>query len=161
MTASKIIAAFLLLCVLGSGPVLGQVSCPGDFSAIDGKCFQIVTETMDWAAAQANCEALGGYLAILDDCRVWVDVVKTIEEQDIWIGATDIAEEGDWLWFNGESVEMGIPFWGSTEQDPEPNEGTAANCAFVSAEDQYYFHDGACDSLFGSVCQVASTLLMT
>ena len=30
-----------------------------------------------------------------------------------WIGATDIVEEGTYVWTDGTEVPMGAPFWGS------------------------------------------------
>ena len=30
-----------------------------------------------------------------------------------WIGATDIVEEGTYVWTDGSEVPMGAPFWGS------------------------------------------------
>ena len=29
-----------------------------------------------------------------------------------WIGATDIVEEGTYIWTDGSEVQMGAPFWG-------------------------------------------------
>lgn len=158
-TLTSAILAGLLAVVCGPGLTSAQQStCPEGFEFFDSTCFSFVTQPMSWADASENCEAQGATLAVLSDCHLFGDVVKHINAQglqdsDFWIGATDEAEEDNWLWINGESVEMGTPFWGQTSGEPEPGNGVLGNCAVLYADDRHYFHDNICGTSFGSLCE--------
>lgn len=71
-----------------------------------------------WAAAKADCEADGAYLAILDDAAE-----LAIFPGNGWIGVTDAATEGVWLTLRGDPAPL-LPW-----QAGEPNGGTQENCA--------------------------------
>jgi hypothetical protein len=66
------------------------------------------TDVMTWPEARAEAEALGGYLATINDAdeNVWV----SLNLSSGWIGANDIAAEGVWEW-----VEDGTDFWNGDE----------------------------------------------
>ena len=58
----------------------------------------------DWEDAQAQATAEGGYLVTINDEteQKWLQAVFGGEPS--WIGLNDIAQEGQWIWDNGEPV---------------------------------------------------------
>ena len=58
----------------------------------------------DWEDAQTQAAAEGGYLVTINDEteQKWLQVVFGGEPS--WIGLNDIAQEGQWIWDNGEPV---------------------------------------------------------
>ena len=58
----------------------------------------------DWEAAQAQAAAEGAYLVTINDEteQKWLQAV--FGGQPSWIGLNDIAEEGQWVWDNGEPL---------------------------------------------------------
>ncbi|KAB7494990.1 C-type lectin domain family 4 member C [Armadillidium nasatum] len=118
---------------------------------------------MNYGASQVLCEVEDAHLLYIPDCNKFSFIVQYIMENHstpegtgYWIGATDDAEEGNWVWGNGYPVRMGVPFWGTSGEnwDLEPNGGSDENCAQLSTSDQFYFHDEDCLEGFGSpICQ--------
>ena len=58
----------------------------------------------DWEDAQAQAAAAGGYLVTINDEaeQKWLQAV--FGGQPSWIGLNDIAQEGQWIWDNGEPL---------------------------------------------------------
>ncbi|RYZ30784.1 MAG: hypothetical protein EOO10_01590, partial [Chitinophagaceae bacterium] len=87
-----------------------------------------------WPIANANATALGGYLATLtsqeenDKVTTWVvgktgyaPYANSGDYQNInipWIGYTDAAKEGTWVWANGENCSNFVNW---DLETPEPN----------------------------------------
>lgn len=69
----------------------------------------------DWEDAQAQAAAEGGYLVTINDEaeQKWLQAV--FGGQPSWIGLNDIAEEGQWVWDNGEPLTY--TNWGLQEPD--------------------------------------------
>ena len=69
----------------------------------------------DWEDAQAQATAEGAYLVTINDEteQKWLQVVFGGEPS--WIGLNDIAQEGQWIWDNGEPVTY--TNWGLQEPD--------------------------------------------
>ena len=64
--------------------------------------------TMSWAEAKVHAEQLGGHLAVITSEAEQNTVVASIPGLSVarpWIGATDGAEEGVWVWVTGESFD--------------------------------------------------------
>ena len=93
----------------------------------DGRSYEIVKELKNWPDAAACAVERGGYLveindaaeqtavykSIMDSAAVAEDYVELLDAGGIayvWIGATDKAEEGTWLW-DGDDDGIGIHFW--------------------------------------------------
>ena len=73
-----------------------------------------------WTAARTDAttkslNGANGYLVHITS-NVENEFVKSyINASDIWIGATDAAQEGVWVWVDGPQSEAGVQFWqGST-----------------------------------------------
>ena len=86
-----------------------------------------LTDSLNWADAKTAADALDGYLATVNDAAedAWiVENFATLTAPDpVWIGYTDAAEEGVWVWVNGE--ESTYSSWGPNE----PNDiGTEDVC---------------------------------
>ena len=69
----------------------------------------------DWEDAQAQAAAEGGYLVTINDEmeQKWLQAV--LGGQPSWIGLNDIAQEGQWVWDNGEPLTY--TNWGLQEPD--------------------------------------------
>ncbi|HAM70677.1 MAG TPA: hypothetical protein DCM86_03440, partial [Verrucomicrobiales bacterium] len=68
--------------------------------------YEIVRVPLDWNSAKADAEARGGHLAVITSEAEWQKIQAVVGaalfQQEIWIGATDAAIEGQWHWVTGE-----------------------------------------------------------
>ena len=64
-----------------------------------------------------------------------------------WIGLTDSAQEGNWRWNNGDTVN--ITNWGLNQ----PDGGFLENCTVMNVSDTYRWHDQSCSSINDYVCE--------
>lgn len=157
MTLSRIITGMLLVAAIRAGSVVAQdVTCPEGFQLIEDQCFQFVIGSETWSASEENCQAMGSHLAVLSDCGLLKEVVRRIyahglQENDFWIGAHDLSGTGNWLWIDGEVVEMGMPYWGTTDGEFEPRSGYPV--AFLSQLDRHYFYGGSSGGIASAICQ--------
>lgn len=82
-----------------------------------------------WGEAQADCVAWGGHLAGLSTTGEIADVLPLLSGtfEDVWIGGSDTAADGQFKWVNGEpwSYVNGQAPWNHSS---EPNGGTNENC---------------------------------
>ena len=69
----------------------------------------------DWEDAQVQAAAEGAYLLTINDEteQKWLQAV--FGGQPSWIGLNDVAQEGEWVWDNGEPVTY--TNWGLQEPD--------------------------------------------
>ena len=79
-----------------------------------------------WTAAEADCIARGGHLAVASDAND-VSRIRTLVgggTKRVWLGYTDNGSEGIWksVWTN--AVPSYLPSWGPGD----PSGGTAENC---------------------------------
>jgi hypothetical protein len=73
-----------------------------------------------WTASEAEAIALGGHLATMNDAAENQFVCATFAtfggvDRPLWIGLTDQAEEGTYVWTSGEPITF------ATWEDGEPN----------------------------------------
>src|SRR6185436_15709629 len=95
-----------------------------------GHTYYLLAQT-NWTAAEAEAVSLGGHLATVNDAteNEWIRVTFSNfggVGRDAWIGLTDVAQEGAWVWINGEPVTYFN--WNSGE----PNNGAG----YYPQEDQ-------------------------
>ena len=90
---------------------------------------EYIREPKAWRGALKHCDMLGGSLvAITSQERNWE--VHGLIEGDTWIGASDVAAEGRWVWPDGSPVALlslqmegpSILFSGWEEGKPNNNE---------------------------------------
>ena len=70
-------------------------------------CYRLTTSGMTWAGAQAQATSFGGYLAAIGSAAENAAVysfASGLGRGTFFIGFTDEATEGTWVWVNGEPV---------------------------------------------------------
>ena len=84
---------------------------------VEGVHYQIFPADVSWMEAKANCDALGGHLVTISDDDEMRQVIELAEElglQRVWIGCHR-SETGDYIWENGEKIEIPDEWWGKGE----------------------------------------------
>ena len=77
-----------------------------------------------------------------------VKLLSELLEVHFWIGASDLEQEGHWMWTDKTPVKMGTPFWANYGRDniQMPAGGREQNCALLDMNLHYYFNDYECES---------------
>ena len=113
-----LIGITLLPCIYG----YNQCADPANIYKFEfnGKKYEVVKEELSWADAVACSKERGGYLleindqheqaAIFDELLNNASISTSYLENFVWIGATDKAEEGTWIW-DGNNDGEGQHFW--------------------------------------------------
>jgi serine/threonine-protein kinase len=84
-----------------------RANWPANSVAFRSKRFAYYTEQLTWHAAQKKCAELGGRLAEVrseEENEFLVNMLMGKEPDGFWLGATDEAQEGRWLWSDGSPV---------------------------------------------------------
>ncbi|XP_042069105.1 C-type lectin domain family 7 member A-like, partial [Haplochromis burtoni] len=78
--------------------------CEEGWEQHGGKCYHFSTSKSSWEQSRDECRAKGGELVKIDSREEQrllerrLSVVMTEDEDKFWIGLTDSAVEGRWLW---------------------------------------------------------------
>lgn len=140
-----------------------SIECPMRYIDIGGECLSFLTwEEETWSDARQSCREISGELASMNDIEqlraLYIYVhQKGISSHSFWIGGSDAAEEGNWIWTDGEPVPMGSPWWGMEETGgwhQEPDGGLEENCLAMIAEGLHYFRDKDCSLLLNPLCKL-------
>ena len=129
-------AADCVACATGYGDVAGTCT---DIDECETHTYHTVETNTDQPGAQANCVTAGGTLATPATQEQWDAVKATLGNGIYWIGLTDTAEEGTWVWASGE------PFVFSDWNGAEGNGGTSDNCVYGWSGFNYRWEDRPCD----------------
>ncbi|MCL2351996.1 MAG: leucine-rich repeat protein, partial [Firmicutes bacterium] len=99
-------------------PSSAALTAPDDKSVFNGCSYKVFDQAMNWSAAKAYCESLGGHLATITSSeeRVFAEsIAKNGSLARYWLGGTDEGTEGDWLWITGEP--WAYEYWASGQPD--------------------------------------------
>jgi cysteine-rich repeat protein len=141
------------------GAVCNVTKFPGgDRFTVDpftGNCYVAYdNEPTAHAAAATACTASGGYLVTItsDEEQSIVDAVMDATQQ-LWIGATDAALEGTFVWGTGETFAF------THFAEHQPDGAAAENCLYANADGEW--GDASCTasmSVTGRVCEYELTV---
>ncbi|XP_063608250.1 uncharacterized protein LOC134782630 [Penaeus indicus] len=141
-----------------------EAPCPGNFVNHGGTCLYIAKDvSVNWEAARAFCQDLGGDLAVLRDANALAQAIgyaKTSgisSTESVWLGGRDNLVEGEWKWVSGEDMPKGTPFWGIYSSKRQPSGGSGENCAILFGPDDFLVHDAPCSWTCWPLCQVKRT----
>jgi hypothetical protein len=102
------------------------------------------TATATWAEASAACAARGGALVTVSNAEENAFLVA-IGASDAWLGYTDAAVEGTFVWASGQSPYTS---WGMAQPD---DAGGNEDCATLLADGTW--NDAPCDGKHAYVCE--------
>lgn len=105
---------------LGSGEPIAGFNYGGNFGE---SSYYVATYSANWVNASAACVNAGGYLSTIGSSQEQSFVFNLLPGQSQWIGFTDAASEGTWVWANGDPVTY--TFWNSGEPNNSGNEDYA------------------------------------
>lgn len=80
--------------------------CTGGYSQFNADCYQYVGGGLAWHQARSACQADGGDLVKVADSSVdtFLKTLFDANADNVWIGARDVALEGDWRWTDGTAL---------------------------------------------------------
>ena len=88
-----------------------------------GHCYFRTGSNTNWATARSACLAQGAYLAnVTSSAENTLILNNLVSGAHVFIGASDMTVEGDWVWMDGE--EAGQKFW---QGGPVSSGGTVVN----------------------------------
>ncbi|XP_060084703.1 C-type lectin galactose-binding isoform-like [Ylistrum balloti] len=141
--------------VFGFNDVTGCSRAGYDFIHEGHICVKVFTDSVDWDEAKSRCEKSYGRLLVIDTKEkldAFSDYLDSngYENERMWIGITDSANEGTWVWLNGETVDR--TFWdGVTLNDVcMPCVSFSADCGSIEYRN---LGDDACDYSQTYVCE--------
>ena len=119
---------------------------------------------INWAGAKRTCEDLHGHLVKIEteeeNEELYNEAVRLNMTSESWIGLSDSAEEGNWVWTSGERAKF--TKWSTAEpnNDREDGENCAVLYTFVvspvpwKVERCGKWNDVPCQFQRGAICEL-------
>jgi hypothetical protein len=119
--------------------------CAGDILSGD-HCYHISEPALAWSEARDACRAGLGELVTIDDASEDA-FVATLVDADVWIGANDQLEEGQFTWADGSPLVF--THWGANQ----PDGVDAQDCVVKRQEANEPWYDQPCADAHDFVCE--------
>ncbi len=135
----------------------GQVDedpmCPGcvNVAASGGGTLAFCFKSRPWVDAETDCVALGGHLASIHSQAEHDEVVSgayAVAGGEWWIGLTDSAAEGTFVWTDGTPLDFAS--WNAGE----PNNSGDEDCGHLASWVSGLWNDMPCDAVANYVCRL-------
>ncbi|XP_050727584.1 low-density lipoprotein receptor-related protein 1B-like isoform X2 [Eriocheir sinensis] len=146
-----------------------QQECRDSFDYIYDRCVLVDPFTAtNWDEARYLCEKFSSDLVVLNDYNFYAELLQYIRDRGLdshnyWVGATDRAAEGTWLWVDSSPVPSRAPLWalygctGDYQLEPRPSDAANQDCGLLDKDRGLYMSDASCDESFATICQAMST----
>ena len=122
-----------------------------------GRCYRAFADAKDWQASEQACVAWGGHLASIDTPAEHAiamkarDIADPIARGQAWLGLSDVAKEGTFVWTDGSSFRYGHWITGN------PDAANAAeDCVGTWHGDRW--SDTECDAKLVRICEKAAVI---
>uniref|UniRef100_A0A3B4FJQ5 C-type lectin domain-containing protein n=1 Tax=Pundamilia nyererei TaxID=303518 RepID=A0A3B4FJQ5_9CICH len=116
--------------------------CEDGWEQHGGNCYYFSTKSSSWKKSRTECITKGGDLILLQK-----------KNGKFWIGLTDSAVEGRWLWVDG------LTFWFGDEPNSWPVEDPdGEDCAMMGHNGIMFWFDYSCKLTLRSICEKAAVL---
>ena len=139
------LATWGAIAVLSRGAVAGLVTWEDyTFYEYQGHYYTVTQGKMDWRQAEAEAVGLGGHLVAINDEQEqnWIIDAFLMDPNPVtpaiyWIGLTDEASAGDYVWTTGEPLTYtnwndGRPLGATLEPNNPSDHWTAINWHYVA-----------------------------
>uniref|UniRef100_A0A3B4FZH8 C-type lectin domain-containing protein n=1 Tax=Pundamilia nyererei TaxID=303518 RepID=A0A3B4FZH8_9CICH len=114
--------------------------------------------TANKGISRDDCIAKGGDLVKIDSREeqefLWKKVRRIMKDHEdkFWIGLTDLAEQGRWLWVDGSPLNESLSYWNYTE----PDNWGEDDCVMMGEKSHGYlksWSDTFCEVSRRSICE--------
>jgi len=129
---------------------VAQAPCPeGAYLYQNSACFWLdQNHTYTWYAALSACSERGLHLASVHSQLEHDFIDGLSHDQLLWIGLSDLASEGDFVWSDGSAVDY------TNWRRAQPNGGDAHDCGYMGGGAwDGELSDYACSNTYGVVCR--------
>ncbi|XP_041841841.1 ladderlectin-like [Melanotaenia boesemani] len=125
--------------------------CPNGWTLYNWRCFLFVQTPMAWSDAEVNCQSMKAHLASVRSAKEYQQIQKMIADQTnqnplTWLGGSDSAMEGKWLWADGSR------FLYTNWCQGEPNNIGNQDCLVMNFSGKNCWDDQQCNNQRPSVC---------
>ncbi|CAI5691450.1 unnamed protein product [Oreochromis niloticus] len=127
------------------------------------KCYFFSTSKSSWNESSTECITKGGDLVKIDSSeeqsflKIALDFLLNSYDDIFWIGLTDSAVEGRWLWVDGSPLNESLTFWFFHEPDDWTGEDPdGEDCARMGP---VYWFDISCKVNHRSICEKPAVAL--
>ncbi|CAG2228220.1 unnamed protein product [Mytilus edulis] len=136
------------------------VICDAGWVKLGNTCYKFTPDgPKHWTTAKTFCNSIDGYLAIIEtseeDELLKSYVAIIVPSKDYWIGGSDLATEGVFIWEN-TSATVNLPtstlFQGWLLDQPDNNGGNQ-HCMMLAHQFDFKWNDAKCDYPRDYVCE--------
>ncbi|XP_026012385.1 CD209 antigen-like protein E [Astatotilapia calliptera] len=140
--------------------------CEEGWEKHGGKCYYFCNSQSSWKQSRDKCRAKGGDLVKIDSREEQAFLERRVRElmkeaeDKFWIGLTDSAVEGRWLWVDGSLLDESLKFWAGkepnnvTEGDPDGEDCVRMGEEYENKDLKCWF-DQSCSKPQRSICEKA------
>jgi hypothetical protein len=129
--------------------------CPANFDSIDGECFSVSVDKLNWLDGMRYCESINGQLATFP-CGNRSKLVSlyygNTGKSDLWIGYHQIPRLGQY-----RGVDGSVDFCENWQKDHPDNRDVAQNCALIGSSGQW--KSGSCGSKKRALCRLLPAIM--
>ena len=114
---------------------------------------KLYRKKLTFTDAEAFCLNLGGHLVSVESPEKNAQVFNKSEREWVWLGGTDTAEEGDWIWKDGKAWKF--TSWANHQPDDKTGD---EDCVYLKTEtDLPKWYNEPCSWLLFFLCQIEPT----
>ncbi|XP_076322036.1 macrophage mannose receptor 1-like [Tachypleus tridentatus] len=130
------------------------LECKSGYTLFKSTCYKVFDNTKKFDEAKRVCENEGGMLVRVPDRELWEFLKQLISKDDksYWIGMTDQAQEGTWLYINGTEVPQSF-FDADLWEEGEPNDDNNQDCCEMDNNAEFKIMDLDCRQDIGFICE--------
>ena len=113
-------------------------------------------DARSWADAEASCKAMGAWLAEPKTDQQNVEVKGLVLRNgggQTWLGASDLQQEGRFVWAHSEGEVTGFTDWDCDQ----PDDLGGQDCVHMDARQDYRWDDDNCNDKKHYICQMPTS----
>ncbi|XP_018516181.1 CD209 antigen-like protein C isoform X2 [Lates calcarifer] len=127
--------------------------CPDDWSLFNAACYFLSRNTGPWENGRMDCRARGADLVVIDSLEKQMFMSNfTKRKTQAWIGLTDEAHEGTWIWIDGS--QLTLMYWREGQPDNK-GDNKPENCAHIITGEKNLnnWNDLPCENNLSWICE--------